>query len=384
MKGEYDFYFVMSPISIKYPPGGYKILYKLAAKLAERKYKIAIQFLTDPFRVTRTIFRDKSKIRNMGFLPYLMKDLMNNKFSFRYLIPNVRKMLGVNYCDNFENVDIFFSKNLPKDVTSERYIATDYVTAFFVAYEINSAMKYYISQLDEADQIYLGDLQWLAKEAYKLPLKLVVLNDDMMRIYAHKEPVLFHVGIDDYFFNSFTTIENSDDKRILFSLRIGEMKGASYGIEAARLIKENIGNIQISAFGNHPKNEVPSFIDYHYLPSNDEVIKLYRNSTIFVLPSILEGMPLPPLEAMASGCVVVSTDCIGIRVYLKDEFNSIIVPVREPNALFTAVQRLLSSKDLMEKLRMNGIITASRYSYDEMTDEFIGGLSDAYNPDDSV
>jgi len=373
MNSEYDFYFVMAPISVAYPSGGIKVIYKLAKKLADRHYKVAIHFLTDPFRIPRNLFPYRKKITNMGLLTYVLKNTLNNKFSYRYIIPIARKLLGVEYSDDFGNVDIIFSKH-GLGITSKRYIATDYVTAYFVAYEIKNGLKYFISQHDEADPVYLGNLSWLAEQAYKLPLKLVVINDDMVKKYAENNPVLFHVGVDDYFFNSYCPIEKHGVTEVLIPLRIGEMKGAVYGIDAAKLINQNILGVKISAFGNYPQNEVPTFIDYRYLPSNGEVLELYRKATIFVLPSILEGMPAPTLEAMASGCVVVSADCVGTRVYLKDGLNSIIVPVRDSKALFYAVQRLFADKDLMEKLRSNGIETALHFTYDRMVDEFINAI----------
>ena len=350
--------------------------HKLAKKLAQKKYQVAILFPTAPFRIARTLFPGRKNIRNMGPMPYLVKNLLNNRFSFKYIVPVVRKLLGVNYTDDFSDVDIFFSRHISNGLNSKRYYATDYVTAFHVAYETKPGKGYFISQHDEADPVYLGNLSWLAKEAYQLPLKLIVINDDMMRLYAEKKPVLFHVGIEDYFFSPHSLVEKQTGNRILISLRDGEMKGAVYGIEAARLINENIRNANISAYGNYQKDKVPSFIEYHYLPSNIEVLELYRKATVFVLPSILEGMPLPPLEAMASGCVVVSADCVGIRVYLKDEFNSIIVPIRDSKVLFTAVQRILDDKDLMEKLRKNGRKTALRFTYDNMADEFLAAVQE--------
>lgn len=377
MKKEYDFIFVMSSIPIKYPTGGIKIIYRLTEKLAYKGYKVAILFITDPFRIARTLFPAKKKIRNMNIVPYLIKNLLNNKFSNEYIIPIARNILRVKYNEYFSDVDIFFSKKIPNDVISKRYIATDYITAFNVYYEAKSPHKYYISQHDEADPVYLGELSWLAKEAYKLSLILMVINNDMMQLYEKRNPVLFHVGIEDYFFNSYLSKDRDTDIRILIPLRKGEMKGAVYGIDAARLIHEHMGSVSILAYGSFPRHKVPLFIEYHYLPSNRELLELYQKSTIFLLPSILEGMSLPALEAMASGCVVVSTDCVGIRVYLKDGINSIIVDVRDSNALFSSVQKILDDKSLFESLKKNALLTASQYTYDNMTKEFLTAIDKA-------
>lgn len=51
--------------------------------------------------------------------------------------------------------------------------------------------------------------------------------------------------------------------------------------------------------------------------SPDEVAKLMRQSHLFVLPSLHEGLPLVLLEAIASGCRIVATGLPGVRELLS-------------------------------------------------------------------
>ncbi len=253
---------------------------------------------------------------------------------------------------------------------SIRFIAIDYVAAFYAANNSHfNGENFFISQHDESDPLYLGKLSWLAEEAYKLPLKLIVINDDMKSKFKDREPLIFHVGIADRFRDSNRSIRKKFS--VLMPLRTGEMKGAKYGIECAEKIHKSYLDIEIMAFGNYPKDSVPEFIEYHYLPNDNDILSLYRRSSVFVLPSLLEGMSLPPLEAMASGCAVVSSDCIGVRVYLINEHNGLLVPRADSEALFNAVRRLYENPDLMNKIIENGLTTANIYSYDNMVNGFI-------------
>ena len=367
---KYDFYFVLPFISISYPTGGIKIIYELARRLRDRNYNVAIQFLTDPYRVPREFFKGK-KINEFETKVYVAKNLLNNKFSFKFVVPALRRILGDEFNDNFTGIDVYFSRGFPKNIVSIRYIATGYADAFFVDKCVKDGRKYFLSLHDETNLNYLNNLSWLAEEAYKLPMKLIVINEDMLQRYCEKEPLIFHVGIDISFFKDREYISKSKNNIVLLQIRAGKMKGASYGIEAAKLIHENFGDVKILAFGNYPEDEVPEFIEYYFKPNDELLRRLFHRATIFVLPSLLEGMSLPILEAMACGCAVVSSDCIGIHVYMKNGVNGVIVPPADAHELFKAVKSLIQNPALVVRLRQNGEKTALRYSYENMTDEFV-------------
>ena len=59
------------------------------------------------------------------------------------------------------------------------------------------------------------------------------------------------------------------------------------------------------------------------------------------LPHEQEGFYLPALEAMASGCLVVTMDCIGNRSFCRHEENCLVAE-RDPDSLFRATKRALA------------------------------------------
>jgi len=97
-----------------------------------------------------------------------------------------------------------------------------------------------------------------------------------------------------------------------------------------------------------------------YVP-NEEKIQLFRESFCYVLPTKMEGFGLSNLEAMASGCVVVSTDTPGVRDYLRDGENGRMVPSNDVNALANVLQELFGDPDDAEGLAKAGRVTAQEH-----------------------
>ena len=91
-----------------------------------------------------------------------------------------------------------------------------------------------------------------------------------------------------------------------------------------------------------------------------ELARLYRESDILVDASFHEGFGLVPLEAMMSGCVVVSSDSGGVNEFLVDGENGAIVrEVNKPERYVEAVLSLAANRQQLERLRANALKRAS-------------------------
>jgi glycosyltransferase involved in cell wall biosynthesis len=81
-----------------------------------------------------------------------------------------------------------------------------------------------------------------------------------------------------------------------------------------------------------------------------DVRPYYRAADILVIPSLSEGSPNVLLEAMAAGLPVVATHVGGIPEIASDEQTALLVPPRNPRALATGIDRLLSDSALADSL----------------------------------
>lgn len=97
-----------------------------------------------------------------------------------------------------------------------------------------------------------------------------------------------------------------------------------------------------------------------YVPDED-LGGLLTGATALVFPSLFEGFGLPPLEAMACGTPVISSDAPAMREVLGDA--AVFVPLQDPGAIADAATTLLESAGMREELSARGREQASRYSW---------------------
>ena len=101
-----------------------------------------------------------------------------------------------------------------------------------------------------------------------------------------------------------------------------------------------------------------------FLGMREDVDVLYRGMDLFVLPSHREGFPRAAMEAAASGLPLVVTDIRGCREVVEDGVNGLLIPVRDPPALRSAIERLGNDPELRRQMAEAGRSKAVR-QFDE-------------------
>ncbi len=162
--------------------------------------------------------------------------------------------------------------------------------------------------------------------------------------------------------------------------RQGETKGYGDFLAALRELSEP-QKVHVLVVSPTPHEvPLPSNVSAEAVHATTEpaMAAFYRRCDVFVLPSRMEGFPLPPLEAMACGCAVVATRCGGVVEYAKDEVNSLLVPVRNPTALGRAIDRLCRDEHLRTNLSTAGVRTAGRFGRDAMVEHFVDSVQSEF------
>ena len=73
------------------------------------------------------------------------------------------------------------------------------------------------------------------------------------------------------------------------------------------------------------------------------MVEVYQNSHIVVLPSYREGMPKSLIEACAIGRAIVTTNAIGCRECVDEGINGLKVPVKDAQSLANAIETLVNN-----------------------------------------
>ena len=91
-------------------------------------------------------------------------------------------------------------------------------------------------------------------------------------------------------------------------------------------------------------------------------------SAIVCLPSYREGLPKSLLEAMACGKPCVTTNNSGCREAVRNGDNGLLVPIKDPYALATAIEQLLGDRQLRIRMGSSGRERAVNEFSDEVVD----------------
>ncbi len=90
------------------------------------------------------------------------------------------------------------------------------------------------------------------------------------------------------------------------------------------------------------------------------ILWLYDNALGFIFPSLHEGFGLPVIEAMMRGCPVIASSSTSIQEIAGNA--ALLIDAREPEAITHAINELLLSSELQDKLRTAGIVHAQQFT----------------------
>jgi glycosyltransferase involved in cell wall biosynthesis len=94
-----------------------------------------------------------------------------------------------------------------------------------------------------------------------------------------------------------------------------------------------------------------------------EVLRIFYDlAKIFVFPSLYEGFGLPPLEAMAHGTPVVTSNTSSIPEVVGNA--AVIVNPENVFEIQRALHRVLLDQNLREKLKARGVEQAQKFSWE--------------------
>ena len=155
----------------------------------------------------------------------------------------------------------------------------------------------------------------------------------------------------------------AEDTVFLFVGRIVKDKGINELVEAFDEISKNCSNTRLIIVGPSEKlldpidlktEEIIKNNKYIYETGMVEDIRPYvAVSDIFTLPSYREGFPNAVLQACCMDTPCIVTDINGCNEIISDNFNGLIIPVKNSKALKVAMLELYKNPNKTRKLAKN-------------------------------
>jgi glycosyltransferase involved in cell wall biosynthesis len=114
------------------------------------------------------------------------------------------------------------------------------------------------------------------------------------------------------------------------------------------------------------KNQVANVVFTGFVP-DEELDLIYRQAEIYIFPSLYEGFGLPPLEAMARGIPVASSDHPCMREILEQ--SAYYFDASRSENITKTIKDLIDDKNLKNDLIARGYQQVKKYSWEKMASE---------------
>lgn len=212
--------------------------------------------------------------------------------------------------------------------------------------------------------------QLLARKIRESALAVTISHHNVDWLCTHATPMaqhklkVIHCGVDMQ--RAPWQLLHRDVRTMLAVGRLDPVKGFETLIDAVALLHERGIELDCRLVGSGPlepllrrramQRGVASRIEFTGAQTQERIRHWMSTATMFVLPSQVaadgnrDGIPVALMEAMASGCPVVSTRVSGIPELIEDDEHGVLVEQRDPVALADAIERLLESDALRQRL----------------------------------
>jgi glycosyltransferase involved in cell wall biosynthesis len=154
------------------------------------------------------------------------------------------------------------------------------------------------------------------------------------------------------------------DLQLLWIGRMSEEKGLIDLLKGMKMIIRDFPKVSLILVGDGPlrreleeKSRFLKIQDYiHFVGErpHGEIREFLRGSSLFVLPSLSEGLPTVLLEAMAFEKAVVATRVGGIPEIVQERKTGLLVPPSSPELLAKAVIHLLGNDRMRTQFGREG------------------------------
>jgi cephalosporin hydroxylase len=227
------------------------------------------------------------------------------------------------WAENFSGVDFYAGGSVPPvpPFRTERVVATAFTTCRYAMMLSDAAVarRYYLIQNWEDDPMFSGNLSEVARKTYDVPFERIVVSKFLQMRFPGSHLML--PGIDHEVNRVLAPAGWRNPRAVLTHFFRNPAKGPDLAIEAA--VRLSMAGYEVHAYGDVDPGLIPKCIRYAYRPTNEELCRIRNRTSIFVLPSLLEGHTTFPVEAAACGNVIVATDRSGVE-YPKDV--GVVVP----------------------------------------------------------
>jgi len=364
--------------------GGTRAIFEIINELSKRGHEVTVTALDGDHRW----FPLDAKVtyvqppRLLKIFNPIVKRKYKRPMSYRMMEPVLNKL----------GLEIDLVKYLSKDIPEcDINVATWFPTTFSV-YRSDKGIPFcLLMDFEELAKMEGPYHHKMFKESLYLPFNIITISGwlkEWVKENYNKDASVCGCAINhDIFYPRQNILNNIKGPKIMGIFGELEYKGKKDLIDALNILAEKKPDINLIAVSTKKQifeelvreNEVKFNYIFFERPDDIKLAELYSSVDIFAFTSHIEGFGLPPLESMACGTPVVTTDCLGVRDYVKNGENALMVPPKKPGEVAKSLEKLLDDKVMQDKLRKNGLKTAQEFTWENVAIKFEKNLIDFMN-----
>lgn len=239
-------------------------------------------------------------------------------------------------------------------------------TAWPTAYDLNNlkdtkGKKVYFVQGYET---WCGDRKEV-EDTYRFNLNKVVITKtlkNMINENVNMESYVVYNGLDSNEFIKGNKVENKNIN-ILMLYNSSINKGTTEGMSILKNI-HNKYNVNIRLFGFKKGKDIPVDFEFYENPSREDLMKLYRESDIYVFPSKIEAWGLPVMEAMANKCAIVGNNVGCVEELCTNNENALIINDLNYKEMEDKIEFLINNRDLLKSIQEGGYNLVKEFTWE--------------------
>ena len=199
-------------------------------------------------------------------------------------------------------------------------------------------------------------------------------------------------GVDTDFFRPIDVPRTDNYFHILSVGYLIERKGHEYLIRAMKEILKERDDVRLKIVGSGPLEgklksliselDLEEYVEIIKNVSDDELLKLYNSSDVFVLPAVVdsqgntEGLGVVLLEAMACGIPVIGSNIGGIPDIIKNGETGLLVEQKDVLQIGGSVIKLIKDEKYGKKFSSAGLqIIKMRFKWLKIAERYIDNFN---------
>ncbi len=182
-------------------------------------------------------------------------------------------------------------------------------------------------------------------------------------------------------------VGNRKNKYILAMADFAPRKNIKNTLKAFSLIHDRLPKLSIKVITTNQKAKeriyreakclkIAGKVDVLENVDDKRLASMYRNAECFAYPSLYEGFGLPILEAMASGCPVITSDFGAMKEISGGA--AVLVDPNDPGSISAAIVKLVNNPTFRMSKVKSGINNAKRFSWKNTAKETLNVYNYAY------